>query len=402
MVYRVATLAEVVIQALINAQYAESTIGQYKKTIKAIGVFVEANDGIYTKNLGFKFASMTTSSKTGKFSKQREYERGRLVRLFDSFVDSGVIDLSVYKPEKHKEVLTSIEFKRILVSWRVDMEQRELAKSTMHYYGCLANKYLLFLERNDTKTLNAAKASTVHEFLFSLIDGEWVNTSMYSLTSNFRPFLKFLGKNDLVCAANMIKATRHRNIIPCIDKSDERKVIDTCCNGLVSSRDAAITLLALLTGIRACDIIGLRLGDIDWISGRISIIQQKTKNPLNLPLTAPVGNAMSKYLLEERPTADDNHLFLRSFAPYTAFKDHAAIHNIISRTFVVAGADLFNCGTRLLRHNAATRMIENNTPLPTVAAVLGHANPDSADAYISTDEKRMRMCVLPLPKGGLS
>jgi len=400
--FRVATLAEVVIQALENAQYAESTIGQYKKSIKAISILAEAQDGMYTKNLGFKFASMTTSSKTGKFSKQREYERGRLVRLFDSFIDTGVIDLSVYGPKKHKEALTSIEFKRILVSWRVDMEQRELAKSTMDYYGRLANEYLLFLERSDTHTLNDAKASTVQEFLFSLLDGEWAKTSMYSLTSNFRPFLKFLGKKDLVYAANMIRAKRHRNIIPCVDKTDERKVIDACCSGLVSSRDAAITLLSLLTGIRACDIIALRIGDIDWISSRISIIQQKTKNPLTLPLAAPVGNAMSRYLLEERPTTDDNHLFLRSFAPYTAFKDHAAIHNIISRTFVAAGADINNCGTRLLRHNAATRMIESDTPLPTVAAVLGHADPDSADAYISTDEKRMRLCVLPLPKGVLS
>lgn len=402
MEFRVTTLAEVVIQALKNAQYAESTIGQYKKSIKAIGILAEAQGGMYTKNLGFKFASMTTSSKTGKFSKQREYDRGRLVRLFDSFVDTGVIDLSVCRPKKHKEALTSIEFKQILVSWRADMEQRELAKSTMYYYGCLANEYLLFLERSNIHTLNDAKASTVQEFLFSLLNGEWAKTSMYSITSNFKPFLKFLGKKELIYAADMIRAKRHRNIFPCVSKADERKVIDACYSRAVSSRDAAITLLALLTGIRACDIIALRIGDIDWISSRISIIQQKTKNPLTLPLAAPIGNAMSRYLLEERPTADDNHLFLRSLAPYTAFKDHAAIHSIISKVFRVAGVDMKNCGTRLLRHNAATRMIESDTPLPTVAAVLGHADPDSADDYISTDEKRMRMCVLTLPKGVLS
>lgn len=398
----VAMLAKVVILALRNAQYAESTIRQYKKSIKAVKKLAETQGGLYTKDLGSKFAAMTTNSKTGKFSKQLKYERGRLVRLFDSFVDTGVVDLSIYRPKNPRETLKSIEFERILVSWHTDMKKRGLAKSTMDYYGCLANEYLLFLERSDTHTLNDAKASTVPGFLFSLVDGAWAKTSMYSLISNFRPFLKFLGKKDLVYAVNMIRAKRHRNIFPRVDKTDERKVIDACCSGAVPARDAAITLLALLTGIRACDIIALRIGDIDWISGRISIIQQKTKNPLTLPLSAPVGNAISRYLLEERPTADDNHLFLRSFAPYTAFKDHAAIYSIISRVFDAAGADMKNCGTRLLRHNAATRMIESDTPLPTVAAVLGHADPDSADAYISTDEKRMRMCVLPLPKGVLS
>jgi len=35
-----------------------------------------------------------------------------------------------------------------------------------------------------------------------------------------------------------------------------------CASGLVSARDAAITLLALTTGLRACDIIGLRLATL--------------------------------------------------------------------------------------------------------------------------------------------
>ena len=399
---RVATLAEMVILALRNAQYAESTIRQYQKSIKAIQKLAEVQDGMYTKDLGSKFAAMTISSKTGRFSNQRMYQHGRLVRLFNSFVDTGFIDLSVYRPKKHKETFKSIEFEQILVSWHADMKKRGLAKSTIEYYGRLANEYLLFLERSDTHTLNDAKGSTVSGFLFSLTDGAWANTSMYHLASNFRPFLKFLGKKDLVYAINMIRAKRHRNILPCVDNADERKVIDACCNGTVSARDAAITLLALLTGIRACDIIALRISDIDWISGRITIVQQKTKNPLTLPLTAPVGNAMSRYLLEERPAVDDSHLFLRSFAPYTAFRDHSAIYSVISKAFGVAGADTKNCGTRLLRHTAATRMIESDTPLSTVAAVLGHAVPDSSDAYVGTNEKRMRMCVLPLPKGVLS
>ena len=55
---------------------------------------------------------------------------------------------------------------------------------------------------------------------------------------------------------------------------------------VVSARDAAITLLALSTGLRACDIVALRLGDVDWRGHTIGIVQQKTGNPLTLPLPA--------------------------------------------------------------------------------------------------------------------
>ena len=61
--------------------------------------------------------------------------------------------------------------------------------------------------------------------------------------------------------------------------------MQACASGVVSARDAAITLLALTTGLRACDIVDLRLADIDWRSRTAGIVQQKTNNPLTVPLT---------------------------------------------------------------------------------------------------------------------
>lgn len=42
-----------------------------------------------------------------------------------------------------------------------------------------------------------------------------------------------------------------------------------------------------MTGLRACDIIALRLPDIDWRAGTVGLVQQKTGNPLTLPLPGP-------------------------------------------------------------------------------------------------------------------
>jgi integrase len=85
------------------------------------------------------------------------------------------------------------------------------------------------------------------------------------VVSNFRPFLRFSGRADLVDAVNLAGVKRSHAIISVLSDKDERKVVRACASGVVSSRDAAITLLALSTGLRACDIIGLRLGDIDWV-----------------------------------------------------------------------------------------------------------------------------------------
>jgi len=88
----------VVVAELRSAGYMESTIGQYEKTIKALTGFVEARGSAsYTPSLGAAFASMTVSPRTGRFSAQRRFDYGRLIRVFDTYVRAGRVDLSCRK-----------------------------------------------------------------------------------------------------------------------------------------------------------------------------------------------------------------------------------------------------------------------------------------------------------------
>lgn len=179
-------------------------------------------------------------------------------------------------------------------------------------------------------------------------------------------------------------------------------VVAACASGTVSARDAAITLLTLTTGLRACDIIALRLADIDWRGQTISIVQQKTGNPLILPLPALVAGKLAGYVAGERPGSADDHVFLRSAAPHARLADHASVHRVITETFRKAGATDVKAGTRFLRHNAASRLLRAAVPLPTISAVLGHASQESTSAYLSTDRERLLDCVLPVPAEALS
>ena len=104
------------------------------------------------------------------------------------------------------------------------------------------------------------------------------------------------------------------------------------------------------------------------------------------------------YVLDERPRSDDDHLFLRSVAPHTRLGDHATVHRVTVETFRKAGVHPPRAGTRLLRHNAASRLLAAAVPLPTIAAVLGHASEESTNLYMSVDRARLLDCVLPVPE----
>ena len=142
----------------------------------------------------------------------------------------------------------------------------------------------------------------------------------------------------------------------------------------------------------------LKLSDIDWRNETISFSQSKTGNTVCLPLTPTVGNALARYITEERPVTKCDHIFVRQFAPYGPFADHAACHSIVSSVFRKAGIcrDGRMAGMHMLRHNAASTMVRNAVPIETIAAVLGHTNPDTTDVYITTDGQKLKECVLPM------
>lgn len=318
----VTRIGSVVVAELRAAGYMESTIGNYKKSIKALTGFIGERGGVYTSSLGAEFASMITSPRTGGFSAQRRFDYSRLVALFDVYIKTGRVDLSVSKRGGGGTQPESSEFAALVTAWEKDMDDRGLALGTRAVYGRVASSYLVFLEDRGVISLDGANAASVFEFLESLLS-RCAKSSLFWVVSNFRPFLSFICRSDLVDAVNLAGIKRSHRILPVLSDHDAALVVQGCMSGMVSARDAALTLLALTTGLRACDIITLRLADIDWRGQTIGILQQKTNNPLTLPLAALVTAKLAAYVLDERPDSNDNHVFLRSVAPYTRLSDHA-------------------------------------------------------------------------------
>jgi len=397
----VTRIAAVVVAELRTADYMESTIDQYEKTIKALTSFVEGRGGVYTPLLGAAFAALTVSPRTGRFSVQRRSDYGRLVSVFDIYVSTGRVELTARKRGGGGAHPESSEFMMLNAAWEADMDDRGLAPATRAAYGRVERSYLVFLESHGIDHLDSADGASVLGFLESLSD-RWAKSSLFWVVSNFRPFLKFTARTDLVDAVNLAGVKRSHAILPVLSDEDQQQVVQACVSKSVTARDAAITLLALTTGMRACDIIGLRLDNIDWRGATIAIVQQKTHNPLMVPLTALVTAKLADYVLDERPASADDHVFLRGLAPHVGLADHASIYRVTAVVFAKAGVTSVKAGTQFLRHNAASRMLRAAVPLPTISAVLGHADPDSTNQYMAVDQDQLLQCVLEVPEGARS
>ena len=155
----VSGIGAVVVAELRAAGYMESTVGQYAKTIKALTEFASGRE--YSTSLGAEFASMTTSVRTGRFSPQRRFDYRRLVAVFDSYVQTGRVDLAVRGRGGGGPRPEGSDFVALDAAWEAEMGRRGLAPATREAYGRVARSYLVFLEARGIAVLDGADGASV-------------------------------------------------------------------------------------------------------------------------------------------------------------------------------------------------------------------------------------------------
>jgi len=163
-------------------------------------------------------------------------------------------------------------------------------------------------------------------------------------------------------------------------------------------RNYAIFLLASRMGLRKSDIAGLKLCDIDWRHSTIKIIQQKTYKELVIPLIADVGNSLADYILNERPNASNNYVFLRYLAPYERISSAVCseVIRLAMKHCNIHEEKGMSQGIHCLRHTVAQKMLAESIPLPVISSILGHKDKNSTKIYLSVDTKALRFCALNL------
>lgn len=177
------------------------------------------------------------------------------------------------------------------------------------------------------------------------------------------------------------------------------------CSEPVSLRDAAMVMIGLKLGFRASDVINLRFSSIDWKNKKVSIIQYKTKVPIELPLGVDVGNALYRYIKYGRPKHESDYVFIRHKAPYEPLTGKVCV-NALNRILSEYGYDKVH-GFHILRKTFATRILRNNSGIEMVIDALGHQDNTTVDKYLTFDEEHMKKCPLSLKElsieiGGMS
>lgn len=159
-------------------------------------------------------------------------------------------------------------------------------------------------------------------------------------------------------------------------------------------RDRAILLLLTGLGLRACEIAGLRLGDIGWQTGSLRI-RGKGDRVDELPLPDEVGQALEDYVLYGRGgRVQGDEVFwtvINPVQPLTANGVCGAVRQVC----VSAGVTKF--GPHRLRQTFATGVLASGATLQEVQGLLRHAHLRTTAIYTKVDTNRLTQLVTEWP-----
>jgi site-specific recombinase XerD len=273
------------------------------------------------------------------------------------------------------------------------LSERTIARHLRHLHKLLPELGTATLDYDAARIRNVVRESRERTGLADL----------RTITSALRSYLRFLAGVGL-CRPNLDHAIppvlqwRLSSLPRYLAGADVERVIASC-DQLTRGRlrDRVILLLLARLGLRAGDVAGLRLSDIDWTSGMLRL-SGKARRQVRLPLPQDVGDALLAYIEQERPRVYQEAVFLTMVAPYRSFARSSHVSTIVALALKRAGiSDPPSAGASLLRHSAATSMLRSGATLEAVGTVLRHRSLDMTAHYAKVDVPMLEQIAQPWP-----
>jgi len=252
--------------------------------------------------------------------------------------------------------------------------------------------------------IHSLAASTIHDYL---IDAAKFlsHGSRTHLLSSIRSFLRFLylrgySAHDLVLAVPIIKTPILAHVPRAIPWDLVKKMLSapnrkTRCG----RRNYAILQLLATYGVRIGQALKLRVSDIKWEEELICFQPSKRGKPLCFPLQKDVTRALLDYIRRDRGNAPFPQLFLTvKGSQQRPLRVNINLKPFLKSCHKLKGIKLAVSGWHSIRHAFATRLMEKEVPIKTIADLLGHRHIDNTFIYTKVDLPHLRLLAREWPE----
>jgi integrase/recombinase XerC len=201
-----------------------------------------------------------------------------------------------------------------------------------------------------------------------------------------RGFLKFLKENEIIYGnpADTIEGPIREERDPAILLKTEYKALLQVAGD--NSRDFAIVMLFLQSGLRVSELVNLKIQDVDFTSREITVRQGKGRKDRVVPLVKQAEQALKAYLKVRDALPEYDEVFI---ARNGTSMDQRTVRYRIHKYYKEAGIKK-KASVHTLRHTFSTHQIHNGLKINQLKEVLGHRRMETTYKYVHLDRTNLR------------
>jgi integrase/recombinase XerD len=278
-------------------------------------------------------------------------------------------------------------------------ELRGLCHNSLMLKRVPCQALIAFIEAEGMTDLQSLRTETIHKFLAHHAKTCHRRT-LRNRCSTLRDFLAYLHRRGMV-PVNLAGAV----VTPRVYLGEQcprfltRAEIDAVLAAIdrqtpTGRRDYAMVLLLVVYGLRAIEVIRLRLDDLDWHRQLLHIRHRKAGNDTIYPLSVAVGEAILAYLRQGRPSSNHRQVFLSRKAPFAPLTPGGGLNDQLRIYLAKAKIRVARAGTHSFRYSCAQRLFEEGLPLKTIGDYLGHRDPRTTQHYTMITIEQLREVAL--------
>lgn len=280
-------------------------------------------------------------------------------------------------------------------------DARGLAAGTREGRLSLVNRLLLSKFSGRVFAFQELQPQDLRDFIAQEL--QRVNTVSHAsaITASLRAYLRYRSTcGDVVTGLLGVISSPARWAMASLPRALTKDELQRLLMQCGQTHSAPLRLLAMVhlasdLGLRVGEIAALKLHDIDWSRGTLTLQRTKSHRQDILPLPMTTGTALANYLRHERPNSTLANVFVRLQAPHDQPVSVHAVRAAVGR--VMRRAGIARGYTHVLRHTLACRLVNSGGSIKEVADVLRHRSLNTSLIYAKLDRHHLDEVALPWP-----
>ena len=271
--------------------------------------------------------------------------------------------------------------------------EKGLSQNTIKSYGQDLLKFNNYLKTRGIENVRTVKKNDISKYLYYLKDKELAATSISRNLVAIKMFFRFLVAERILKedVAGLLESPRLMRSLPeVMDAREVTMILEAPSKrDAAGIRDVAIIELMYATGMRASELTGLKIDNLNLDVGFVRCVGKGGKERI-IPVGKQAKTAIERYLNRVRPKlgkrTQDKHLFLSRLGKKIS---RQSLWKLIKKYVVLAGIKK-EITPHTLRHSFATHLLEKGADLRSVQEMLGHADISTTQLYTHINKSRLK------------